>query len=392
MLVSRRFIFAKAMLARAAIKSRCGSSWAALPTHGCFVLLIGLSISDRTRLMPMRIQRLLQRKDYRQCVTAVLAAIWAGAYAAGAVRAETNVVSSSSPLPERRELIRDPHFQHGFILLEPTPGKKVSYGELRPADSQAKPVWQMSQWSSKYRLEADATGRLTNGTLRWANPAKAVTLGQTGNGRADLALGVNASVEYGLRARRPGEPWVHLLVEQRFDTPPSLADLDEARLRIEARLLRSDLVKTDDYTPGLHAAQFQIFLTLQNFRPGSPGYGRYLWFGVPIYDDRQRVPAAHKSQDTAGTEMFIFTPGGESYTTQSAHDRQWIAIDQDLLPLMREALETAWQRGFLTESRTLADYRISEMNMGWEVPGLFDVELQVRNLSLQITPKAPLKQ
>ena len=55
---------------------------------------------------------------------------------------------------------------------------------------------------------------------------------------------------------------------------------------------------------------------------------------------------------------------------------------------MREALATGWQRGFLTESKSLADYRIGEMNRGWEVPGRFDVELQVRNLSLQVTPKA----
>ena len=59
---------------------------------------------------------------------------------------------------------------------------------------------------------------------------------------------------------------------------------------------------------------------------------------------------------------------------------------------MREALETAWQGGFLTESKTPADYRISGMNLGWEVPGLFEVELQVRNLSLQVMPKALLKE
>lgn len=83
--------------------------------------------------------------------------------------------------------------------------------------------------------------------------------------------------------------------------------------------------------------------------------------------------------------MFIFTPSGETYTSQSAHDGAWITIDRDLLPLLREALETAWQRGFLTESKNLADYRISGMNIGWEVPGIFDVEMQLRKLSLKAT-------
>lgn len=316
------------------------------------------------------------------------AAIRVGACAAIAVPAQSNVLTNPPPSLQCRELIGDPHFQRGFILLEPTPGKKVIYGELRPADSQGQPTWQMAQWSSRQRLDASKTGRYVGGSLSWINSVKSVTLGLPGNPGADLALGINASVEYGGRARLQGEPWVHLLVEQRFPQPPALANLTEARLRIEARLLRSKLLKTDNYSPGLHAAQFQIFFTLKNGRPDSPGYDRYLWFGVPIYDDRHRVPAAHKSQDTGGTEMFIFTAGGEAFTAQSAQDGEWISINQDLLPLMREALATAWQRGFLAESKMLADYCIGEMNMGWEVPGLFDVEMQVRNLSFEIKSRA----
>ena len=122
----------------------------------------------------------------------------------------------------------------------------------------------------------------------------------------------------------------------------------------------------------------------QNLNRQSPGYGRYLWFGIPIYDDRSRVPAAFKAQDFGGTSMFIFTPAGDVYTSQSAHDREWVTIDKDLLPLIREGLETAWKRGFLKESQSWADYRIAGMNLGWELPGTFDVELQIRNLSLKV--------
>ena len=40
------------------------------------------------------------------------------------------------------------------------------------------------------------------------------------------------------------------------------------------------------------------------------------------------------------------------------------------------------KHGLLKDSKDLADYHISGMKIGWEVPGLFDVEMQVRNLSL----------
>jgi len=52
---------------------------------------------------------------------------------------------------------------------------------------------------------------------------------------------------------------------------------------------------------------------------------------------------------------------------------------------MREALETAWAKGFLSGSKQLGDYAIGGMNMGWELPGTFDVELEIRNLSLKLT-------
>ena len=56
-----------------------------------------------------------------------------------------------------------------------------------------------------------------------------------------------------------------------------------------------------------------------------------------------------------------------------------------LLPLLAQGLRTAWQRGYLKDSQSLADYRIAGINLGWEVPGIFDVAMRVRNLSLQVT-------
>jgi hypothetical protein len=81
--------------------------------------------------------------------------------------------------------------------------------------------------------------------------------------------------------------------------------------------------------------------------------------------------------------MFIYTPAGDVFSPKSTHDQKWITIDTDLLPLMREGLEAAWRDNFLKESQALADYRIAAMNIGWEVPGTFDVDLASRRLSLR---------
>jgi hypothetical protein len=283
------------------------------------------------------------------------------------------------------QLIRDPHFETGFHLLDPKPGQRVVYGRLTGANGPAEPVWDLDQWSSRFPLAAEPPSTPKQGVRRWASAAKAVTLAAPVTADADLALAVNARVEYAGRARKAGEPWVHLLVEQAFKEMPSLAALASTRLRLRARLLRSEFQRTDDYSPGLHAAQFQMFLTLQNRHRPSPGFGKLVWFGIPLYDDRSRFPKTHRAQDTGGTGMFIFTPGGEVFSTRSAHDRAWITVDKELRPLLVEALACAWEHGFLRESRDLGDYRLTSMNLGWEVPGLFDVEMQVRDLSLMVS-------
>lgn len=285
-----------------------------------------------------------------------------------------------------RELITDSQFRRGFILWETKPGRHVRYGEFQGIESEVKPAWGLAQWSSRFPLDAAAVVKTKSG-LVCSNQAKAVILGKAGTPAADLVLAVNSAEEYGSRARQAGEPWVHLLVEQEFASPPRLADLAAARLRVEARLLRAQNLHQGDYSPDKHAAQFQIFFTVQNGNRQSPAHGDLLWFGVPIYDNRARFPQAYKAQDFGGTAKFIFTPGGETYAQASLHDGDWVEIGADLLPLMREALEAAWSRGFLIGSRDFADYHISSMNLGWEVPGTFDVAVQVRNLSLKLTPK-----
>ena len=293
-------------------------------------------------------------------------------------------IDSVSAAPVQ-ELIVDREFRQGFILWEPKPGRHVRYGELTAGP--AKPVWGLSQWSSRFPLQPHAAARNPDGSLTCSNLTKLVQFG-SGTTHPVLILAANSAMEYGHPARTAKDPWVHLLVEQEFAGSPSLPKLAEARFRVEARLARSRNLHRDDYSPDRHAAQFQIFFTVQNCNRQSPGHGDLLWFGVPVYDNRDRFPREFKAQDFGGTAKYIFTPGGQTYTKSSAHDGEWIVLERDLLPLMREALELAWKRGFLQGSKDPADYRIGGMNMGWELPGSFDVEMHIRSLSLKLVPKA----
>lgn len=284
-----------------------------------------------------------------------------------------------------REIIADSQFQRGFILLSAQPGKRVPVGKLAGPQAGA-PAWDLCEWSSQFPLPTNQIALTAPAHWSCTNAAKQVMIGRAGVGDWDLLLGVNASVEYAVHARRANEPWVHLLVQQSFSNPPALSQLSRAQLYLEARLLHSRKIPTPDYTPNLHAAQFLMYFTVQNLNRKSPGHGRLLWFGVPIYDDRSQFAHGHEAKDP-GTGMFIYSLPGDVFARQSTHDGGWVVFDLDLLPLMKKGLATAWRNNFLTESKDLADYRLSGMNLGWEVPGTFAVSAAVRKLSLNVILK-----
>ena len=287
-----------------------------------------------------------------------------------------------------RELIRDADFQSGFYLLEPKPGTRVVYGELKGAVP-AERVWDLAQWSSRFPLEA-TNWFSAKDTLVISNSAKSVVVGKPGQAAADLSLAVNAGAEYLETRKSSRDPWVHLLVQQHFVTPPTLGELTACNFHLEARLKRSRLVSTNDYSPAIHAAQFLVYLSVASRNPRASGSQECFWFGIPIYDNRERIVPAYEAQDFGETRLFIFTPGSDTFANESTHDGTWVAFEKDLLPLLRRGLEQARAKGFIKGSPDPADYRPLGIFIGWEVPGRFDVELQIRNLSLKAVAKERL--
>ncbi len=285
-------------------------------------------------------------------------------------------------LGAEQELIRDPHFRQGFNLLEPKPGKRVVYGETAGIKA-APPAWDLAQWSSRFPLQPGSDSAGPEGRV-CSNSAKAVVVGSTGGSAADLCLAVNAGIEYPRPRQSIRDPWVHLLVQQDFAEPPTLASLAALHFRLEARLKHCRLVSTNDYSPSLHAAQFLVYFTMGNRNPKAAGYQECFWFGIPVYDNRERIVPAYEAQDFGETRLFIFTPGSDTFARKSTHDGEWVTLEKDLLPLVHEGLEHARAKGFIKGSTDLADYRPLGIFIGWEVPGRFDVAMQIRNLSVRV--------
>lgn len=287
-----------------------------------------------------------------------------------------------------QELISDLHFQTGLKILHPIQ-PPVQIDGIIQFDSTQIPLWNCAQWWSKSSLVDIAPTDMQNGWKSWENAEKKVLMGPHGAENFDILLGVNSYNEYEGVYRRNGQPWPHLLVEQRLSPPntagpgcPSLDSLARLDFHVEAKLENDSTIILQGYNPNIHAAQFLIYFTVQNLNPHSSGYGSdYIWLGVPIYDDRYERPVEYINHDD-GTQTLIYSLAYDSVAVKSVHSNEWVEFEVDLYPYVLKALSEAWRRGYLSASQNLNDYKIGGMNMGWELPGMFIGDMKIRNISL----------
>lgn len=290
--------------------------------------------------------------------------------------------------PERVSLLRDTSFERGFTLLSPKPGSRVELGAIMDSPRQRKPDWLVAQWSSRFPLTPE--GQTRDGASA-TNQARWLRMITDSASKRALELGVDSRPEYGgvLRSNA-SQPWPHLLVEQDITNCPTLSQLQSIALGFEARLSEAQRFESARYSPGLHAAQFQFVLILQNRNRASKGFGDFLWFVVPVYDDRHPVPPRYVAEDFADpSAKLINNPGAAPFAASPVTATNWVAFKANLRPHLLEALQTAGKKGYLRDSTDPADFQITSANMGWEVPGLNRVGMLIRNLHLDVEAQPP---
>ena len=286
-----------------------------------------------------------------------------------------------------QELITDTHLQRGVNAKGTVPTVTV-IGPLQFTTANGTPIWGLAEWWSQQTIYGTTPSVLPSGAYQWSNAYKRATLGPTGTGDSDVILYVDSIAEYGGVFRTSGQNWPHLLVEQKISSPgggaasyaPWIADMDALLFNVEARLNSAYNYYGSGYNSNLHAAEFVIYFTVQYLKTGQTGYGDYLWFGLKLYDDRHAKPGLYQNWD-GGTSKYIYNIG-LPFTDTGMAVGTWKTVSGDLLPYIVSAFNAARSAGALPYSGNLADYKIGGMNMGWEVPGLSRVEMQVRNFSL----------
>lgn len=271
-----------------------------------------------------------------------------------------------------RDVLADGKFEKGFTLTGTNHADKrrqIAFTE------DVKPVWTIAQWNSRGTLDRV---ELEKESLKLRDDYKSVTLDRK---TGAVTLQVDASREYEKPRQSPSEPWVHLLLEQSpFEKPITIKKARAIELELDFELVKC--VEHGPSDPGLHAAQFSWYLYLKNTNPNSKGYHDFLWFGLALFDNRYEFVPLYAAQDFAMPEgKFIYTLGSRSVVDEKIKPGKRYKIRLDILPEIEKALKTAKENGFLLHSE-LADLSFDGTNIGWELPGSFDVEATIHQISV----------
>ena len=343
----------------------------------------------------------------------ILLLVISGAHT-GTGTSEATGGSADVPVPAF-EVLADPHFLAGFRIIDPSTRKVCK--RVKSAEEGPEPAWAIAQWNTRFNL-ADTLERrrLPNGGVLFEDDTKYLEFHHEDG---MLVLGLDSMKEYEGKFRDATQGWPHLLVQQTLKTP-FLDQLKSLTLSLEACILAAENIEdpAKGYNPGLHASQFQIFLIVKDDKPDSPGRHDFYWHGVPVYDSRKPfheeslhvdfnpdMPQANRrSIYVPATSEYLRENGDRHVSAPVGHSAcanprfltsqepptptRWVRFEADLLPLIQRGLTKAKAKGALAHSRgTLDAYRITHINIGWEMPGLANAKGAIRGLSLLGEPQ-----
>lgn len=302
---------------------------------------------------------------------------------------ETTTETTEETKLQTLELLSDTSFLNGFTITpadnDPQPNNRYPLDyDLTYSDSTGDIQWLLCQHGCRYGLADKYTidGEdvlFDNGYYYIQDTAKELVIGTEDN---SLTFTVNTSLEY-LAPRKDKEAWPHLIIEQGLVNQVEIKDLDELNLKMNVTLNKSDLMMSDtEYNESLHTAQFIMYIVVRT--NSALDSGEFIWFGIPVYDARYNYIAENGMIDagTSGnTGMFIYHSPSNEYLPNSLPIGIEQQIDFDLIPYLSRALALAKQQDKFLNS-TIEDLYLTSMNIGWEIPGTYDVSITISDFSL----------
>ena len=310
------------------------------------------------------------------------------------VQAEEKTLHEEFIAQGYQALFADPFFKNGVNVLAPD-GSLA--GVISGVNAEDAPSWVFPQWGSKYDIYNYAErnyyeggnafiykseGKVVDGEKL---PAKILSINSN---TGSVYMELNAEVEYD-RPRQDGESWPHTLLSQDFG--PELVHIQDLEdlvmsMEYEITMFEDCMGKTADTNK--HCAQLVWYITVQNRTIGHADYGKYVWFGITLWDNRiSGISFGGYAAEDAGkadaTHAFIYQPASSIIFSNGKcpNVNEYKTVEFHLLDAIRTAFNTAKDRGYLGDT-AWEDLYIGGMNFGFEVTGTYNVAVQIDSVGI----------
>ena len=302
--------------------------------------------------------------------------------------------AKSENLPEYKYMFPDPKFKMGFRLGSPIEGNPKNIGLLTYGSTNATtPFWKIAQWNNINSDLSKASFSRQGSNFVFESSGSKIAVDTT---KGKILMEINTSAEYGKNGithnpRRQGEAWPCLFVSCNFKDEQivKISDLNEIFMTMNYKLIKCDnKMPAGVIDKSLHAAQFFFYITAKNHNRSSPDFGKYLWFGLVYFDTRHDFSPLYAAKDGGGkpvsTGMFIYQPSMRELLGANGKTEVGKQINSEIniLPHLKEAFRLAQERNFLTNTNW-DDLYIMSTNYGWEVPGTYDVAIEISNANVK---------
>lgn len=280
---------------------------------------------------------------------------------------------------EMTNMLFDPTFEEGATIYSPSkPMRMVGKLDLGKGDA-SQPRWLLTQWHSRSNIRTIPLV-VRDGSYVYENEYKTVARDPDGT----LTLRVNGGEEYERVRESLLDAWVHLYFEQRYTEPYPIGDAEKMRFAIDFSVpYFHDATPEGQLNPNVHAVIAMFYIILTDMNEDSPSAGNYINFCIMLYDNRTPITPEMTHVDTGqnpvdATDMIVYTMDSSVYAGPVVADGAWHSVDFDPLPYFKHALERAQADGCMVGTR-FEDLSVTSTFFGFEVPGMMDCEIKVRD-------------
>lgn len=262
------------------------------------------------------------------------------------------------------------------------------------------PLSTLSQHGSQYSL-ADpkySTPIVKGDEYTYKDPGKSFTyniktgehtlavVGSNEYSEDDDGDGVRDGINY--KPRTGSEVWAHLLLSSGVYPQPTMNELNALNFKIKFRMNQMDLIAPELFAPGKHTAQFQLFFVVKS--KSAALANEFIWFGIPFWEATQPNPGPTDIFDK-GTSSVIYSMGSQKTIGEPIEKDKLYSIDYNIMPEIKKALDTAQNKYGIFKGTTFDQLYIQNFNIGWEVPGIYDVSATISDFDLRADIKDEYK-